>query len=91
MAWAAHTHYWTLSTGASVWLTTSVKLERFPPVGTDLPIVLGDATIINTIVLASSPSAVVIELDSGHLRRLTLASHPSLAVQVSEWIVQRRV
>ena len=70
MAWAAHTHYWTLDTGASVWLTTSAKRRAYPPEGIDLPILLGDGTVINSTVFSSSPAAIVIELDGCHLRRL---------------------
>jgi hypothetical protein len=84
-----------LETGASVWLTTSAKDVTVPPVGVELPILLGDATIVKSIVVVSSPSAIVIELDSGHLRRLTpvtaLPAGDQTQFPGSEWIVSQRV
>ncbi|MDQ8730519.1 hypothetical protein [Bradyrhizobium sp. LHD-71] len=83
-----------LQTGASVWLTTSDNRQPLPPAGAELPIVLGDATLIMSTVLSSSPSAIVIELDCAHLRRLTPARGRSAnpaSFPGSEWIVQLRV
>lgn len=68
-------------------------LRAFPPTGIDLPIVLGDETVISSTVVKSSPTQIVIELDSGHLRRMTpgkLGFSPR-GFPGSEWIVQRRV
>ena len=93
MEWAGHTHFWTLETGAKVWLRTDDKRGSFPPEGIDLPILLGDGTVISSIVLSSSPVRIVIELDSGHLRRLTSGKSSRLSPRGfpgSEWIVQRR-
>lgn len=93
MEWAGHTTHWTLETGVKVWLRTSSVLHDFPPAGTDLPIILGDATIISTWVVSSSPSKLVLELDDGHLRRLTPGASglSPRGFPGSEWIVQRRV
>jgi hypothetical protein len=92
--WTAHTHHWTLETGATVWLTTDAREARVPPAGADMPIMLGDSTVIQTIVLGSTPRAIVIELDSGHLRRLTPVApdiaDPPRDFPGSPWIVQRR-
>jgi hypothetical protein len=91
--WAGHTRSWTLETGAKVWLRTSARRRTFPPKGIDLPIVLGDETVINSTVVSSSATRIVIELDSGHLRCLTpgLSGLAPRGFPGSEWIVQLRV
>ena len=94
MNWSAHTHHWTLETGASVWLISAAKGQTVPPRGVDLPILLGDGTVLKTLVSDSSACRIVIELDSGHLRRL--APEPGKSSSPARfpgtcWIVQRRV
>lgn len=93
MEWAGHTKHWTLETGAKVWLRTNSGFHDYPPAGTDLPIILGDATVISTRVVSSSPSKIVLELDDGHLRSLTpgVSGLSPRGFPGSEWIVQRRV
>src|SRR4051812_16233918 len=93
MEWAGHTRAWTLATGAKVWLRTTAKRQIFPPVGIDLPIILGDETVISSQVVSSSVTRIVIELDSGHLRCLTLGASglSPRGFPGSEWIVQLRV
>jgi hypothetical protein len=68
-------------------------LSTFPPTGIDLPIVLGDETVVSSTVVSSSPTQIVIELDSGHLRRLTpgKSGFSPRGFPGSEWIVQLRV
>ena len=93
LEWAGHTRAWTLETGSKVWLRTSAKRQAFPPKGIELPIVLGDETVIRSTVVSSSPTRIVIELDSGHLRCLTpgMSGLPPRGFPGSEWIVQLRV
>jgi hypothetical protein len=93
LEWAGHTRAWTLETGSKVWLRTSAKRHTFPPKGIELPIVLGDETVIRSTVVSSSRTRIVIELDSGHLRCLTpgMSGLPPRGFPGSEWIVQLRV
>lgn len=92
MGWAGHTTHWTLETGATIWLRTSSMLHDYPPEGIALPIILGDATIISSKVVSSSPGRIVIEVDDGHRRRLTpgASGFSARAFPGAEWIVQRR-
>ena len=93
MEWAGHTRSWTLGTGVKVWLRTNAKRRTFPAEGIDLPIVLGDETVISSTVVSSSPTRIVLELDSGHLRCLTPGASglSPRGFPGSEWIVQLRV
>ena len=93
LEWAGHTRAWMLETGAKVWLRTSAERSTFPPEGIDLPILLGDATVISSTVVSSSPTRIVIELDSGHLKCLTpgMSNLSPRGFPGSEWIVQLRV
>ncbi len=69
------------------------QASHFPPEGIYLPIVLGDETVINSTVVSSSPTRIVLELDSGHLRCLTPGASglSPRGFPGSEWIVQLRV
>ena len=93
MEWAGHTTHWTLETGAKVWLRTNSGVHDYPPAGIDLPIILGDATVISSWVVSASPSRLVLELDVGHLRRLAPGASglSPRGFPGSEWIVQLRV
>ena len=93
LRWVAHTNFWTLGTGASIWLigdTTSSCL----PNGIDLPILLVDGALVMSAVISASPSEIVIELD-GYSRRMTPAEPRSSAgmseLHGSEWILGERV
>lgn len=93
LEWAGHTQFWTLETGAKVWLRTNAILVTYPPKDIDLPILLGDGTVIMTMVVSSSRRQIVIELDSGHRRRLTpgTSGFSPRGFPGSEWIVQLRL
>ena len=93
MAWAAHTHFWTLETGTSIWLVGDTD-SSCPPSGTDLPILLVDGAIVNGRIFSASPSEIVIEL-FGYRRRMTPAA-PNLPGSASEfpgaeWILREHV
>jgi hypothetical protein len=90
--WAAHTNFWTLGIGTSVWLTSGVKdcNPSYPPDGINLPILLVDGTVTKSKVVSSSACEIVIELENGHRRRMTpiVAQHTEASeFPGSEWIL----
>jgi hypothetical protein len=92
LGWAAHTTFWTLETGTSIWLVGS-PLSSYPPKGTDLPILLADGAVVKSRIVSASRSKIVIELD-GYLRLLTPAPvSPDRKRRLfgSEWILEKPV
>lgn len=91
MGWAAHTQHWTLETGTSVWLVGDDN-SLAPPAGVDLPIILGDAAVVTSRVIGTSPSEMVIEL-YGSPRRMTRAApqNSTSTFPGAEWILGERV
>lgn len=93
MGWAAHTNYWTLATGTSIWLVGDTTTP-YPPNGTDLPILLVDGAVIQSHVVRASLSEIVIEL-GGYHRHMTPAAPRSSGktrrFPGSEWILGKPV
>ena len=93
LGWAAHTSFWTLGTGTSIWLVGDTP-AKYPPVGSDLRILLIDGAVVECLVVRASPSEIVIELD-GYRRPMTPAA-PGLLGRTrrfpgSEWILGKPV
>lgn len=93
MGWAAHTNFWTLGTGTSIWLVGATA-TRYPPSGADLKILLVDGAIVIGRVISATPSEIVIELD-GYRRHMTPAAPYSQdrprRFPGSEWILGKPV
>ena len=91
MGWAAHTHHWTLGTGISVWLVGDDN-SLAPPAGAELPIILGDAAVVASMVIETSASEIIIEL-YGTPRRMTRAApqNSTGTFPGAEWILGERV
>jgi hypothetical protein len=88
LGWAAHTTFWTLETGTSIWLVGS-PLSSHPPRSTDLPILLADGAVVRSRVVSASRSKIVIEID-GCRRVLTPAPRSidrKRRLFGSEWIL----
>jgi hypothetical protein len=94
--WAAHTHYQAIRNGATLWLMgpcSQVTTSASPPDGIELPIILGDGTIVMTKVVESGPSEIVVEVEEGQFALLTPLRHPPTGTSDfpgSEWIVEWR-
>ena len=93
MGWAAHTSFWALGTGTSIWLVGNTT-SKYPPSGIDLSILLVDGAIVKGRVISATPSEIVIELD-GYRRRMTPAKPNSYdrprRFPGSEWILGKPI
>ena len=92
LGWAAHTTFWTLGTGTSIWLVGDTT-SWYPPNGIDMPILLVDGAVVMSTVISASPSEIVIELD-GYRRHMTPAAPHSPGTSKfpgSEWILGERM
>jgi hypothetical protein len=100
MSWAAHTNFRTVGVGTSLLLTSPYvvgePIDRYPPVGVDLPIHMVDGTVVKSKVVSSSPSEIIIELENGHRGRMTPLQEPKDfptgigGFPGTEWVVRER-